>query len=507
MPPTGNSKSSFSDDEEKSEGSRPSQHQQETEQSDKEDEYDDAREDDDDDDDDEEETTSDPVVVSPGGSNAPESPESLVSFEAAADGITEEGEKQKSGEAVVKTVTKVSSSATKKDTTEFDKKLIATETLRTEKIPETPPNFVVAGFQKKATPLAIKSWSALAMTLDGRDKITKILQYSFRFLGWWFKAQNLELATRFNMLYKHFAKSRKAFRMGRSIIEFDKLRSMGLLGLIFWHIEQSLIEDDEKDDGENHGHHNSKPRPNVLIRKASSNIGWGPSTLPDDEAYYNESSRRSTSLSRSLSSLAYRRMYRPLLSRVSSTFSSKEEPQTELWKVLGSAGKILGLLGFWASDNMNFLLGTGAFDDMSISDPNQRAAKRTKLQSLVSTRGNQFYFGGSVAGFFTNFYAYLKFWKDTLPEAEAKFQEGEEGATSTEDRQRMHQQFKKIKEKQFSLFLALLKSCCDLMVFSNMPGIDLHKKYRGKKNHEGFHCLCGLISASTVIYNNFPDAK
>jgi hypothetical protein len=45
------------------------------------------------------------------------------------------------------------------------------------------------------------------------------------------------------------------------------------------------------------------------------------------------------------------------------------------------------------------------------------------------------------------------------------------------------------------------------MVFSNMPGIDLHKRFRGKKNHEGFHCVCGLISAGTVVYNNFPDAK
>lgn len=52
-----------------------------------------------------------------------------------------------------------------------------------------------------------------------------------------------------------------------------------------------------------------------------------------------------------------------------------------------------------------------------------------------------------------------------------------------------------------------MQSCCDVIVFSNMPGIDLHRRMRGKKNHEGLHCLCGLISASTVIYNNFPDAE
>jgi hypothetical protein len=25
--------------------------------------------------------------------------------------------------------------------------------------------------------------------------------------------------------------------------------------------------------------------------------------------------------------------------------------------------------------------------------------------------------------------------------------------------------------------------------------------------NEGFHCLCGLLSAGTVLYNNFPENK
>ena len=66
---------------------------------------------------------------------------------------------------------------------------------------------------------------------------------------------------------------------------------------------------------------------------------------------------------------------------------------------------------------------------------------------------------------------------------------------------------KRTERKHFELSLALLKSCCDFMVFSNNPGIDLHLKLRGRKNHEGLHCLGGLVSASTVLYNNFPNAK
>ena len=57
----------------------------------------------------------------------------------------------------------------------------------------------------------------------------------------------------------------------------------------------------------------------------------------------------------------------------------------------------------------------------------------------------------------------------------------------------------------FVFIILSMQSCVDVMVFSNNPGIDLHLKLRGKKNHEGLHCLCGLISASTVLYDSFPN--
>ena len=43
-----------------------------------------------------------------------------------------------------------------------------------------------------------------------------------------------------------------------------------------------------------------------------------------------------------------------------------------------------------------------------------------------------------------------------------------------------------------------------MSVFSNMPGIDLHLKYRGKKMNEGVQSVFGITSALTVIYNNYP---
>jgi hypothetical protein len=131
------------------------------------------------------------------------------------------------------------------------------------------PSLLEAGLCRKANPWAIQPWAALVLTLDGRDKITKVLQYASRFLGWWLAGgSHKNQSVRFTALYKSLAMSRKAFRLGRSFIELEKLRSMGLVGLMFWHLQSSLEEDD--DDG------TEKPkRPKTIVKRASTNIGWG----------------------------------------------------------------------------------------------------------------------------------------------------------------------------------------------------------------------------------------
>ena len=42
-----------------------------------------------------------------------------------------------------------------------------------------------AGISRKASPSYLKSWIALSLTLDGRGKVTKILQYGSRLLAWY----------------------------------------------------------------------------------------------------------------------------------------------------------------------------------------------------------------------------------------------------------------------------------------------------------------------------------
>jgi hypothetical protein len=313
----------------------------------------------------------------------------------------------------------------------------------TSRIPKAP-SLLEAGLCRKATPWAIQPWAALVLTLDGRDKITKVLQYASRFLGWWLAGgSHKNQSVRFTTLYKSLAMSRKAFRLGRSFIELEKLRSMGLVGLIFWHLQSSLEEDDDGAE---------KPkRPKTIVKRASTNIGWGPMTTLDDDQ---EVSSSRPSLLRSLSSMAYRKMYRPVLSRMSSTLASTETPSVELWMAVGSAAKMVGLLGFWTADNLNFLHSSGALDDYSLPET-ERLERRRKWQSVVGRRANQTYFAGALAGLAVNWRAYQVFRRNKLAKAKEQFKEAVE--ESLDDQEQALQQLTKVKEKQFYLFLALLK--------------------------------------------------
>jgi len=238
---------------------------------------------------------------------------------------------------------------------------------------------------------------------DGRDKFTKLIQYCSRLLAWWLVGT---ARLRANSLKISLTTSRKAFRLGRSVIELQRLSDQGVLE---WFLSKSCDK-------------------------------------------------------------------------------NGKEPG---WKKLGVALKTLGLMGFWAFDNVSFLTGAGVLDDYSQHEKSVRLQRRQQLASQASALANRSYFVGSVAGLITNWRCYR------------------------EHRQKMHQllleeaaspkELEEAKQEQFVLFLALLKSICDTLVFSNNPGLDFWVKSRGTKMHEGVHCLAGLISACSVLYNKYPN--
>jgi Peroxisomal biogenesis factor 11 (PEX11) len=300
------------------------------------------------------------------------------------------------------------------------------------------------GLHHKAV-LGLDSITALLLNLDGRDKVTKLLQYLCRFMAWWLAAQrssHIRSIERFSALKTSLSNSRKAYRLGRSLVEVQKLRSLGLLQWLDQFLRQHCGE-----------------------------------------------AVRTKSLIASLYNVAYC-LYHPLVQSPSSA-SAAPSP---FWQVAGNAIKSLGLLGFWAADNVSFLALSGFLDDFTHKN---RLAERARIISQASVAANRSYFVGAVAGLIVNWKSY---WDQTkaLHQQTALIDSSEDDAAQ--------EALQAAKEKQFSLFVALLKSVCDVLVFSNNPGLDLWKRYRGRPMHEGFHCVCGLVSASAVLYANYPNA-
>jgi hypothetical protein len=347
------------------------------------------------------------------------------------------------------------------------------------------------GLQRKCTAWELQSWVSMALTLDGRDKITKFLQYAARLLAWWLAGTTQ--AQRFSSVKTSITTSRKAFRLGRTLIEYQKLRSAGIIERIGWNLKHNFPE--------NEGEGDDKPPVNSAQRRffsqASSNIGWGPVNLEENAA----TSSSGRKLYRSISSVAYR-MYRPLASRLSASGESSLPPEDPLWKVVGSAIKMLGLFGYWTGDNISFLTASGLFDNFKLDKPT-RIAQRQQLSTRAGLAANKFYFAGGIAGLYVSLRSYLE-WREVKLRA---LQDRIDAAEDEDEEHEAKRAFDKAKAKQFILFLAVLKSSCDVLAFTNNPGIDLWLKHRGRKMNELIHCLCGLISASTVMYNFFPDSS
>jgi hypothetical protein len=247
----------------------------------------------------------------------------------------------------------------------------------------------------------------------------------------------LAISKRFEELYKALVTSRKAFRIGRSIIEWDKIASMGVGDYLNYMLLEPLADS-----------------PNTLKK----------TTIP------------------------------PSVS-------------TPAWKLLGTTTKLVGLMGFWAFDNASFIAGTGFLDPIVcdvdkvvLVDP--KCPERTSRKNLFAEWASRFYFMGSVGGFYVNARSLWGHRRNELRKAREGLREA---IADSEGIEEAKSRLEKTERDNFELCVALLKSIADVTVFSNNPGVDLHLKYRGKKNHEGLHCLGGLISASTVLYNNFPN--
>ncbi|KAG5191453.1 peroxisomal biogenesis factor 11-domain-containing protein [Tribonema minus] len=83
------------------------------------------------------------------------------------------------------------------------------------------------GLATKA-PISLEAYVQTTSKLDGRDKVTKIMQYGARFLSWYFTsvAPNKALQERAHLLYRTTQVSRKAFRMLKVADEAVKIMAI-----------------------------------------------------------------------------------------------------------------------------------------------------------------------------------------------------------------------------------------------------------------------------------------
>jgi hypothetical protein len=379
-----------------------------------------------------------------------------------------------------------------------------------------------SSMDKKASPMIFKNWIDLSLTLDGRDKITKVIQYASRLLGSYYESSAssvfvnenqyglfMEKARRFRNLQKALTSSRKAYRLGRTVIEFEKLRSMGILHWIVWYIREALPIDSSNN-----------------RRKCLESPTKGPNgPVSCEERMGNQQAseeRPVVNLPRSISSnigfsLNYstlgKMLYRTLTSYIDQDIVSKEA--LPLWKVLLTACKLIGLGGFWLGDNISYLYSVGFLENSSSREKSQHSS------TLFATRS---YFFASVSGLLLNLRELFAHRNGPLKKAIMNLEEhklriknpsvdDKDESTALkmhyqeEELQRLENLLMKVKQTHSTICIALMKSCCDVIVFSNNPGVDLHLKLRGRKMHEGVQSMFGIVSALTVLYNNFPNRK
>jgi hypothetical protein len=305
---------------------------------------------------------------------------------------------------------------------------------------------IQAGLLRKESPWSLQPWILLSTTLDGRDKTTKFFQYFSRLLAYIYRQRlqqqqqhdstnmpngentatlvNLEsVAEAWKSLYLQLSFSRKAFRLGRSLVELDKLSKLGL-----WKAWRE----------------------------------WWKSSSVEANSFGN--------------------------------------------KVI-SAIKILGLAGFWAGDNLNFLTSIGFLDGIYYNTRNEIKDEQTCQQTRQirqqewAIRANQSYFIASLAGLWMNLRNIHRYRQDYIHPAYRLWHD----AKSLDEKRVAQEQIRLVRERFFGACLDLLKSCCDVLVFSNNPGMNYWERYSGRKLHETIHCIGGMISAAVIMFHQYPN--
>jgi Peroxisomal biogenesis factor 11 (PEX11) len=300
------------------------------------------------------------------------------------------------------------------------------------------------------------AWIKLAQVLEGRDNITKLLQYLSRFGAWYYHGgwgHSSIMALRLTNLKASLAHARKAFRLGRTFMELEKLYQLGL-----W---DRLVQK------------------NIML--------WSEGKLPQNN----------------------------------------DENNHNLSNICWNAVRLCGMAGFWTADNMAFIIASAfaAGDNHSPANTSDRDLWVARCSRIA----NRSYFVAALTNLYLNATAYWQQRRKIVDQLQQQQQprssdDGDEGddknnENGAEDDRLLLLEMKtmttchrssvinnSIIDAQFDLFLAVCKSICDVLMFSNNPGVDLWQRHTGRKLPEGLHAVCGIVSAATVLVKNYPTS-
>lgn len=87
---------------------------------------------------------------------------------------------------------------------------------------------IISSLQRKSSPFNIRNLIILSSKLDGRDKITKALQYSARLIAWYYESRHYpsSFSEPYRSIQSNFTLSRKAFRLGKFVNEYIVLQDI-----------------------------------------------------------------------------------------------------------------------------------------------------------------------------------------------------------------------------------------------------------------------------------------
>ena len=227
-------------------------------------------------------------------------------------------------------------------------------------IPDIPLLCLLSAFHQKASIKKLSSWISMSLTLDGRDKITKVIQYACRFLTWWYTNVSKQLlsASSYKSLYKSLVQSRKAYRLGRTITEINKLRKNP-------YVQQKILQTD-------------------CVNTPSS------STKQVANCNHDHRSTKSQS-----------------------DHNKKIDDNTG-FRHLCAALKGLGLAGFWFGDNLTYLTSIGFLDSFLLHKINWKQNEKqtqykeqiSKLRDSQKEKTQHFaarsYFAAAIIGLYAN---------------------------------------------------------------------------------------------------------